>query len=347
MCKVMIFTNMSKVKKFETTVNTICEFITDTERHGFGYSIQSSSGVFGERSNNPETFKSSWTSPVVDYPFASKSYNRFGTKSKAIGAGLFHGRTSTNSKELPNVHPINKHGWSLIHNGVVSYHGSPYSMATSNDTEHLVELMGTRGISSIESEITGYYAFGAIDPDGQLHVVRDSIAPLHVCYIESIDSHVFATTASLITEVCAELGWKHSIIETVADNQHLVFEGNELVSQATITPRGRSAYADSLASLSLGRSLLDDPAWDVPYATKKYTPENQYNDSELAFLDEVRNFSDSSYKFFAFNGEEFDHSEVSELTDDELLYCTVVRSDGTIVDSEDYNSEKLYQGKVG
>ena len=347
MCKVLILTNMSKVKKLPEVVNTICEHITESERHGFGYSIQGAAGVYGERSNNPDTFQSSWAGPDVTYPFATKSYNRFGEKSKAIGAGLFHGRTSTNSKELRNVHPINKHGWSLIHNGVVSYHGNSYEMNTSNDTEHLVELMGTRGITAIEQEITGYYALGAISPDSKLHVVRDSIAPLHVCYIESIDSHVFGTTASLISEVCQSLNWKHSIIETVQDNQYLVFEGNKLVSQSTIAPKGRSVYADSLASLSLGHSLVDDPAWDTPSAYMHPIIDNGYTDSELAFLDEVRNFSDSSYRFFDYKNEEIDHQEVMGLSDDTLLSCTVVRSDGTIVDQVNYDSEKLFEGKVG
>lgn len=69
-----------------------------------------------------------------------------------------------------------------------------------------------------------------------------------------------------------------------------------------------------------------------------------YTEDEIMFLDEVNNCADHSYKFFDYHDNELSFEEFDVLDDNEKLYCTVVRSDGTIVDSQDHQSERLWEG---
>ena len=120
----------------------------------------------------------------------------------------------------------------------MSNHGPKYEMITTNDTEHLVQYMSTTGISDIEKYITGYYAVSALTPDGTLVVFKDSIASLYCAYVETIESYMFATTESLIQNVCKDLKWKHSTIEQVNDDIYIEFRGNEIVKMEDINPPG-------------------------------------------------------------------------------------------------------------
>ncbi len=344
MCKVFTLTNTSKIKNIDKAVNTILSKLSDYERDGLGYTISGESGIYGERSVHVLEFNTSFKAPIHSMPFTTSVYNRFGLKSKPVGAGMFHGRTSTNHKNLLNTHPINKHGWSLIHNGVVTNHGPEHQMNTTNDTEHLVEYMGTKGIQSIEKHISGYYAFTALDPMGQLHVVKDSIANLYFARISTIDSFVFATTKALIKDICTEMKWKHSIIETMNDNQHLIFKGNDLVSMNSISPRGATMNETQYAEKSLGRKIDQTEGWSGPsFDLAKYSDDA---DSLNLFLQEVETQADRSYMFLDYQGNKMTLEEFQDLEQEEKIYCTVVRPDGTIVDPDDYHTDKLYQGSV-
>lgn len=170
MCKVMAFSNFSKFKSMENAVNNALVQVTHEETDGYGYAIQTKSGVFGERGLNTENCQFNMNKTDLNLPFIQKNTERFGQLDKVIGAAIFHGRTSTNQVNLINTHPINKNGWSLIHNGVVTNHGPKYKMVTSNDTEHLVHYLSEKGIHELAKNLTGYYAVCAIDPKGQLHV---------------------------------------------------------------------------------------------------------------------------------------------------------------------------------
>ena len=184
----------SKVKQQNKLINTAAKLLSEYEKHGFGYVAQGERGVFGERSLSPSTFKTSFDVSDFEAPFVENKSNTFGVKTKFSGSVLFHGRTSTNDISLINTHPINKRGWSLIHNGVVSNHGPKYEMTTTNDTEHLVEYLSTVGVSGIEQHLSGYYAIAAIAPDGITHILRDDTATLFVARVDSIDSYIIATT---------------------------------------------------------------------------------------------------------------------------------------------------------
>ncbi len=345
MCKIFVLTNMNKIKKVDNTINTIMNNLAYYEKDGLGYTIQGSDGIFGERSTDTKNFSTSFEQPMLTLPFLEQSYNRFGVKSEIIGGGIFHGRTSTNHKNITNTHPINKHGWSLIHNGVVTNHGPEYKQHTTNDSEHLVELIGTVGIKGIERYLTGYYAAAAFSPDNKLHIFRDSIATLYFCHIQSIDSYAIATTMDLLQDTLAELKLKHSKISAIKDNQYIVLNKNIIESVQTIKPKGRTAYESKYSELSLGRKLdITEHISQEMTLLSLVENDSTYTESQLLFIEEIKNYADHTYTFLDFRGNALTLADFNALELDEKFICTVIRSDGTVVNAYDYHTDRIYMG---
>ena len=213
MCKVFGFSNFSKVKKKLETIEFIGQTLLDTERDGFGYAIWNNniSQSFGERTSD-KTFRSGVReNPRVNFDFCVKpetNQNMFGEFDLTnVGAAIFHGRISTNNKNLLNTHPMVRDGWALVHNGVVTDHGEKYDTITTNDSEHVLKRYQD---GTFEQNLTGYYAFLALDDEGKLHVCRDRIAQLYSAWVDQLDSYVFSTTEFNISKVCKALGVEHS-----------------------------------------------------------------------------------------------------------------------------------------
>lgn len=343
MCKIMVFTNLSKAKAKDLPklVNTIGR--TLNEPHGFGYAIQGENGLFGERTLKTQSFKSALSRSLPEFNFLNRTYNRIGTRSPIIGAGIFHGRTSTNDKTLINTHPIQKHGWTVIHNGVVSDHGPKYNMITTNDTEHIVERLATGGIESIETHLTGYYAVAAFDHEGLLHVFRDDRAPLYFAEVETIGSYVFATTESSIEKVCSEMKWKVSVIQPLADNYYTVWNGNSLVSESTFQPRGATFDENKWATESLREFKSSYSGYSSLYSDSKET--EPYSRDEMKFLEETETL-DASYLILDYRENRIDLTEFRTYSPDEKLCCLIVRPDGTVMDPADYTTDTLYRGRI-
>ena len=329
MCKILVLTNLKQVQDLPKLITETMRLLGRTEQDGVGYAVQTNQGVFGERSLDTDCFQYSLDKIQLDLSWATHSQNRFGIEHKNAAAlsGIFHGRVSTNHCSLVNTHPLQKHGWTLIHNGVVTNCGKDYEMITTNDTEHLIEKLALEGIRGIERDISGYYAVAAYDDKKQLHIIRDSIAPLFVAFVDSIQSYIFSTTKENILELAKKMVWTHSLIAQMNDNLHLIFgENNNVLHEASIRPRGFSERETRHARLSLGRDMdANNP---------------QYTDDEMAFLAEVTNNLDETYTIYDYSERRIALDEFQQLSDDEKLYCTVIRSDGTQVDSTDYYSEK-------
>jgi hypothetical protein len=345
MCKILVLTNTSKIEDLEETVNVMAKALLDSEEDGFGYAVLGTKGFFGERTNRPR-FKSRMNMGelTVKIPIYEKTMNSFGKFTKPVGAGMFHGRTSTNDKTLINTHPIQKNGWTLIHNGVVNNHGPKYQMETTNDTEHLVHYLSTEGIKAIEQNITGYYAFSAIDPFGNLHVVKDSVANLFVAYVEDLDCHLFGTSEDLIETVTEQLEWTIGPIEVVCDDIYMVFDKKgKLIKQESITPKGYTQAESMHALSSLGRHVGSavmemGPLEAARYDESKilsYAEESYYN-----FLAECEDI-DASYTIKDYNGRTLELWEFKKLDDVTKAECTITRGDGTVLDPDDYHNERI------
>lgn len=333
MCKILVLTNTEKLKNQTDVIESIAGHLQKDHTDGFGYAIQGENGVYGERTI-ADAFSSRLESKSkleVTLPIIVPEYNKIGAMpSKPIGGALFHGRTSTNDHGLPNTHPIQKHGWTLIHNGVVNNHGPTYEQVTTNDTEHLIEYLGTVGMQGIEQNITGYYAIGALDNVGNLHVIKDSTAQLCVAHNETLACLVFGTTEKLIKDVAKSCKWTIGPVEKVRDDIHMIFDkSGVLISVNEINPRGFGREESRLADRSLGFKV---------YATDDFSKE------DLEYYNEWKNetdFVDAGYTFRDWNGRPMDYKEFMACDEVTKLDCTVIRPDGTIVDAEDYFAERL------
>lgn len=353
MCKVLMLTDMSKVKEVSKLVNLVNKVLNEPD--GFGYAIQGESGLFGEKTTDTKDFKYSMFRKYLDHNFLDASYSRFGKYSRPIGSGLFHGRTSTNDLNITNTHPIQKHDWTLIHNGVVTDHGPKYSMVTSNDTEHVLERLATGGIDSVATHLTGYYAIGAFDPIGQLHVFRDDRAPLYFAEVTTINSFIIATTKTSIERVCKEMKWSVSLISKVKDNTYIVFNRNKIISHSGFTPRGATLAENRYADLSLRESIrgarhniqdysIQDFNYSSYFDDRESESYEKYSKDELYFLDEIETQVDESYLILDSKENQIELEEFLSYSVEDQLSCILVRPDGTVMDSYSYSTNRLYSG---
>lgn len=260
MCKVMMFTNLSKIRSNKNLVET-CQVLLSSQRDGFGYVYETEGSVMsGQRTNDIDSFEFNSSSQdlfIWSEGMSQDSSNLFGTPDKPIiGAGMFHGRISTNNKALINVHPLTFNDKSyLIHNGVVTNTGPAYRQITSNDTEHLLHYMERgQGIQDIAKHLTGYYAFGYMR-DSRLTIARDAIAPLYSSWISDLETFIFATTEDLISGFCEAFEYSFTKPQKMKSDTCLIFEGNNLLSLVEFKSRGYGMREASLSSLSLGYSL--------------------------------------------------------------------------------------------
>lgn len=350
MCKILCFSNSSKLDIKKTSEAT-SKILLALERDGFGYAVQGAGNVFGEKCIAPKFTYRMDTTYQVKLPIVEKRQSSFGYAEKPIGPALFHGRTSTNDKGLLNCHPMQKDSWHLIHNGVVTDHGDKFAKKTTNDSEDLLHRL-TLGIDQVEKHLTGYYAFAAISPDGNLHICRDDTASLFIAWAPKHATYVFGTTESLIEESCKALKIKIGPIDKVANNNYMIFKGNDLIADQTIKPRGWDSYHAGYASHSLGRSLgsykgsysAHDDDWYGSY-NEKVTDiaEVTKNISELAeentLLDELNDLDDS-YTVTTPEGVKITVTEFYKLDIIAQDLCRIERSDGTIL------GESGFEGRI-
>lgn len=295
MCKIIIIPNASKILEIEK-FSRYCADILSSMPDGFGYAAQGKKGVFGARTLEPELYSRAPSVPEfcvpVEFPF--------GEKSEVIGAAMFHGRMSTNVRDIANTHPISRDNWHLIHNGVVTDHGDNYKMLTSNDSEHVLKHLQTGGIDAVSANLTGYYAAGAFDGYGRLHVFRDSIAQLFYAYSAVLDSPIFATTQDIIHDIGDY--FKDTLVPIqVKDNTYLVFQDGKLVEHREFISRGYDKYSANLAGKSLGYSIDDAPyEFNAPELEAHMRPNDEYyrhqNSDDSPYADEYPMDDDDIYE---------------------------------------------------
>ncbi len=353
MCKVIMFTNFRKVADNAELINWTANKLLETETDGFGYSIMGKLGFYGEKYIGKNVdFETSIginkkQGEFYSMPFVQKTREAFGEPSKCAGGALFHGRISTNKSGLKNTHPINKNGWSLIHNGVVTNHGPEYKMVTDNDTEHLVEHLSSKeGIDAVTKHLTGYYAAGAFDPKGNMHIFRDNIAWLYCVKVEELETYIFATTAKLLEELCEQFGYERSTIELVKTDSYMVFNTKgDMTSFKRIKSRGYGHSEAALMSKSLSY-MLDDG--DLPFkehydsvtGVETGGTTNGYSDYE-AYRMEVEKAIDHSYQILDWTNRKVSVEDFKKYDITSQDECTIIRPDGTLLTYEDYYTDKL------
>lgn len=330
MCKLMAFTNVSKLKTKEL-VKVLFNVNVEmrSEGDGFGWVASTQNGLVGERYLDPEEFDMRITNKVkIPHKVFKEKSAIIGNMGKLSGALLIHGRTSTNSVNINNTHPFIMNDWALVHNGVVYDDGPKYNKKTNCDTEDLLYRFVTGGMAAVEKHLTGYYAFGAIAPGGTLHVVRDDRAGLYCAYIETIDSMVFATVPGLIESVCTEMKWRVSAIEECLDNFHAVYNGNELIDLQGISPKKYTANAllEEQARKAFGYQY-DDMDYPSYYPTS-------INDKKIEDID-WKKYEDSKGPGSSYEVPNHDIVDEKGVIVD-LDECEIFMRDGIEIRPEDY-----------
>lgn len=360
MCKIIAFTNTKKIA-LKKCINDIGNTLLKTETDGFGYAVQAKLGVFGEKTIAPHFRSRIDRRNAVALPIIKRRYMTFGQPSELTGPGVFHGRVSTNFDGLVNTHPmIRPDGngmWYLIHNGVVTDDGPTYSKMTDNDSEDVLYRL-IEGISSVEKHLAGYYAFAAIDPQGQLHVARDMHATLYMAWSAVYETYIIATTESLVNKVNKMLEAKIGPIDEIEDEVYMIFKGNELVHHQTINPKGFTQREARHATSSLGHSLdganvvdattSDEPIseaawpsntdkdWDTIIDVIAENQEREERDLETEYYKyrhELDNM-DASYTIMDDNDVFIKLHEFKKLDHVSQELCTIIRPDGTVVEMD-------------
>lgn len=269
MCKLAGWTSSAKNQisksRAEAAVLACKKVFVKSERDGFGFAQPSDAGLIG-RYADPSDFIG-----LDEYTklsaLAGKAFTAFDVCHNADQYGTYsphshmmvHGRTATCGVSLKNTHPFRKNGWTLAHNGVVSWNGESNAdrSAVTCDSEHLLLCMeGNSGDPDKQREslldISGYAAFLAQAPSGQMIVARDDMASLY-SGITKDGNWLFGTTAEIVEVVAEAMKFKGVSAHKLSNWSWLTFSSRGGDPEVSTWRHGTAKASHlSLASKSLG-----------------------------------------------------------------------------------------------
>lgn len=196
---------------------------------------------------------------------------------------IIHGRTATMGRGLDNTHPFRKDGWTLAHNGVVTWDGQPSEShkAVTCDSQHLLLCMTENATDETRKKdlesVQGYAAFLALAPDGRLIVAVDATASLYAG-ITNKGRWIFGTTPAIVNSIAA--AWKATNVSPFAVEPWtwLSFAPNAKEPTLSKWSHKRSTWEqDRFSGRSLGRGAAKK--W-----RKNYTPTEHLDTDEKAFV---------------------------------------------------------------
>jgi hypothetical protein len=232
MCKLYIATGKLTRKQVARALAQANIVFRKTEADGFGFLAANASAVARGRYLNPHTF-AGYMQGLPDFlsgPCIEE--NVIPVHSQAL---IVHGRTSTNSKGLDNVHPFFAKGVYLAHNGIVHWQGqgperSPHTCDTAQFLHWFVR-QSDHATAWREAFVHwgGFGAMGVYDQStGLLTVARDT-ANLYIARRASNRGWVFATDAGHLLQISRAASIQLDTLP-LAFPQHIVqFNGADMV----------------------------------------------------------------------------------------------------------------------
>lgn len=242
-----------------------------SERDGFGYAQSGASGLRAKYVD-PKEFKGLSGLPNF-YRRAGKAAAAFSTTFRTSQEGsykpdkhmMIHGRTATCGINLENVHPFRRNGWTLAHNGVVSWNGKPSAAhdKVTCDSQHLLISMAdhtpTEQRKEAISNISGYAAFLALNPQGKLTVAVDDKASLYAG-ITKKNRWIFGTTTAIVEAIADAWGCKDVDAYPLADWTWMEFGATGQDPELSEWTHGAASQKQmGFASKSLGKSWDNSP----------------------------------------------------------------------------------------
>lgn len=357
MCKLFMLTNTVKMKRLDLLrmLSKASKVLTPSDDDGFGWAAFGNEGTFGERYEGADSvtfplIKANRMPESFRHLFTVNDCETFGKVSKLKGGLLVHSRMSTNTVDLKNSHPHWNAEFTLIHNGVVTNEGEKYEMKSSCDTEHLLHYLTKGGVDSITKNVSGYYAFGALNNrTGELTIVKDSTARLFGCYVYALDSLCYATDETHLSKILLHMKYEHSQILPVRDNSSMLFSvDGKLISDSIIEPMAKSNVitTSSKAWASSGYDSKNDTYgnkydyWaDYDRAERRYSkyddrdsPLPMVNDLDRhAYLNEVDEpifgMTSDNLKYLNAEGIDIGADAFEAMSSDERAHIEVIDSD--------------------
>lgn len=259
------------------------------QQDGFGFAQHGNTGLHG-RFVTPSDFVGLDALPTLTRT-AGAAAAAFAVTARAQQTGnyrptrslIIHGRTATMGRGLDNTHPFRKDGWTLAHNGVVTWDGQPSEShkSVTCDSQHLLLCMTENATDETRKKdlenIQGYAAFLALAPDGRLIVAVDATASLYAG-ITNKGRWIFGTTPAIVNAIAA--AWKATNVSPFAVEPWtwLSFAPNAKEPTLSKWSHKRSTWEqDRFSGRSLGRGAAKK--W-----RKEYTPTEHLDTDEKAFV---------------------------------------------------------------
>ena len=244
------------------------------QQDGFGFAQHGPTGLHG-RFVTPSDFVGLDALPTLTKT-AGAAAAAFAVTHRAQQTGnyrttrpvIIHGRTATMGRGLDNTHPFRRDGWTLAHNGVVTWNGKPTDThkAVTCDSQHLLLCMTENGTDETRKKdlesVQGYAAFLALAPDGRLIVAVDATASLYAG-ITNKGRWIFGTTPTIVSAIAD--AWNASNVSPFAIEpwSWLSFVPNAKEPTLTAWQHAQSTWQESrFSGRSLGRKLKHSRAAD-------------------------------------------------------------------------------------
>lgn len=206
MCKLYIATGPLNTKQVTSAIRAANHAFRSSEKDGFGFLAANGLHVARGRYLTPHTYAGYMTNLPAWLTGASAEENTF---PKTTNVLITHGRTSTNTKGLDNVHPFCYRSYYLAHNGMVAWTGKkedePKQACDSDQLLHWLVDNNFDWNAAIKFW-SGWGAVAAYDrKSGKLTIARDC-ANLSIARRINQKGWVFATSDKQLVAISKQAG---------------------------------------------------------------------------------------------------------------------------------------------
>jgi hypothetical protein len=253
MCKLLGFSVKTKLtqEKLNEVIKTSKELLKD-QKDGFGYALSGGDieGITSLRLTNGSLLGYGYDEPEEWADITRQPYKAKG-KLAPCTAGIFHGRTSTNSVSIQNTHPFVNDDLALVHNGIVTYTGKTRKKKGTCDSEDIFNsfTMGG-GWKELKKYYSGYAGLLLLRPDGVITIYKDETPSLYVCKIA--EGFVVGTSSFDTTSLAKLLDDAPNAPWMLKPNIATTCKDGKILSKKKVEPMERRSYKQD--QLSLGYS---------------------------------------------------------------------------------------------
>jgi predicted glutamine amidotransferase len=244
------------------------------QRDGFGFAQTGDNGLYG-RFVEPSDFNGLDALPTLTRT-AGEAAAAFAVTRRAAQTGnyrptrsvIIHGRTATMGKGIANTHPFKADGWTMAHNGVITWKGNHTEKhkAVTCDSQHILHCLTDNQTDETRKKdlenIRGYAAFLALAPDGRFIAAVDDTAQL-CAGITNRGRWIFGTTPAIVEAIAKSWQCKNFHAFRLEAWSWLSFAPNAKEPTLSTWSHARSTWdEDRFSGRSLGKYR------------KTYTPSN-------------------------------------------------------------------------